>query len=185
MPLTVNVLTTAQWGAKAPRSVAGLTNPRYIIIHHTATPPSSNNSVSGAKALARSIQDYHMNHNGWIDSGHNFLNTTGGIICEGRHGTVSAVNAGRCVRSAHAGNNSANGSPGIENEGNYMTATMPQQQWQSLVDLCADLCRCCNISVNNIKGHRDFFATACPGDWLYNQLPLLRQQVHQKLTGSP
>jgi hypothetical protein len=33
----------------------------------------------------------------------------------------------------------------------------------------------------NIRGHRDFSNTDCPGDWLYSQLPRLRKQVADKL----
>jgi hypothetical protein len=144
--------------------------------------PSSKGTLAGGKSLARSIQRYHMDHNGWIDSGHNFLNTVGGIVLEGRHGTVAAMQNGQCVRSAHAGNNLANQSPGIENEGLYMTALMPTAQWQSLVRLCAQICQKCGISPNNIKGHRDFSATKCPGDWLYSQIPRLRREVRALLT---
>lgn len=62
-----------------------------------------------------------------------------------------------------------------------MTFQMVQKQWESLVELCASLCDSCDISPQNIKGHRDFSNTDCPGDWLYNQLPRLRKDVADKL----
>jgi peptidoglycan hydrolase-like protein with peptidoglycan-binding domain len=118
---------------------------------------------------------------GWIDSGHNFLNTTGGFLLEGRHGTLDAIKRGRCVRSAHAGTTTGNQSPGIENEGTFTTYQMRAQQWNSLVELCTSICSSCKISPDNIKGHRDFTQTQCPGDWLYSQLPKLRSDVRQRL----
>jgi N-acetyl-anhydromuramyl-L-alanine amidase AmpD len=193
MPFTAKVITTNEWDAKPP--VEGqcpfpLTSPQYIVIHNTDTPNAeeafSEGTLDGAKEFARDIQRWHMDDNGWSDSGHNFLNTTGGFILEGRHGTLSAVKQGRCLSSAHAAKDEGklgggNQSPGIENEGNFMTFQMEPKQWNSLVDLCASLCSSCNISPENIKGHRDFSDTACPGDWLYSQLPRLRKAVSDKL----
>lgn len=123
-----------------------------------------------------------MDDNGWSDSGHNFLNTTAGILLEGRHGSLSAVKQGQCVQSAHAAQDppkraGGNQSPGIENEGDFTTNSMNQKQWDSLVELCASLCSSCSIRPSNILGHRDFSDTRCPGEWLYGQLDRLRQEV--------
>jgi hypothetical protein len=190
MAFTAKVITTAAWGAKPARANFALTTPRYVIVHHTDSknPPNapSQGTVPGAMRFARSIQNDHMNGNGWSDSGHNFLNTTSGTILEGRHGSLNAVKKGLCIQSAHAAQDpgklaNGNQSPGIENEGNFMAFQMGQQQWDSLVDLCASLCDSCNINPSNIKGHRDFSITDCPGDWLYNQLPQLRADVAKKL----
>ena len=176
------VISTSDWGARNPRLQAGRTTPRFIVIHHTVTPNPPNdrgNDESGAKLLARSIQNDHMDNNGWIDSGYNFLNTTGGFTLEGRHGSLDNIKSGLCVRSAHAPG--ANDSPGIENEGDFRTFAMGDIQWNSLVDLCAAICQSCDIDPDNIKGHRDFVPTECPGDWLYGQLPRLRNEVRAKL----
>ncbi|PSB21601.1 N-acetylmuramoyl-L-alanine amidase [Phormidesmis priestleyi ULC007] len=192
MPFTAKVITADEWDAKPP--VPGtfpfpVTSPRYIIVHHTdnKNPPNdpSQSTLDGAKQFARNIQHGHFRR-GWSDSGHNFLNTTGGFILEGRHGSLNAVEQGLCIRSAHAAQDDGklaggNDSPGIENEGNFMTFQMEQNQWDSLVELCASLCSSCQISPVNIKGHRDFSDTDCPGDWLYNQLPQLRKEVTDKL----
>lgn len=190
MPFTATVISTQDWGARPPRNRAARTNPKYIVIHHTASqnPPNhaSKGTEAGAKKYARDIQKFHMDVNGWSDSGHNFLNTTAGILLEGRHGTLDAVKQGKCVQSAHAARQGGrlaggNQSPGIENEGTFMTHQMGEQQWNSLVELCVALCQSCNISPANIKGHRDFSFTLCPGDWLYAQLPKLRKEVADKL----
>jgi Putative peptidoglycan binding domain/N-acetylmuramoyl-L-alanine amidase len=191
MPFTAKVITTAQWGARdAIVDSFDLTRPMYIVIHNTGDPnppkDRSKGTLPGAKQLARETQSFHMDGNKWSDSGHNFLNTTGGFILEGRHGTLNAVRKGFCVRSAHAaqqGNRLARGneSPGIENEGTFMTSIMGQKQWDSLVELCVSLCSSCGISPENIRGHRDFSNTDCPGDWLYAQMPKLQQEVATKL----
>ncbi len=188
MPFTASVISAKEWGAKPPKQWPDETIPQYIIIHHTDTPNPpkdlSRGTLEGAKEFARSVQNAHMNEFGWNDSGHNFLNTTGGILLEGRQGSLDAIKRGRCVRSAHAGSAKGNESPGIENEGKFMTYQMNSKQWDSLVELCASICSSCKIDPANIKGHRDFSPTDCPGDWLYSQLPRLRQDVRQRL-GSP
>jgi peptidoglycan hydrolase-like protein with peptidoglycan-binding domain len=186
MPFTASVISAKQWGAKPPKQWPDETIPQYIIIHHTDTPNPpkdlSRGTLEGAKEFARSVQNAHMNEFGWNDSGHNFLNTTGAILLEGRQGSLDAIKRGRCVRSAHAGNAKGNESPGIENEGNFMTYQMNTKQWDSLVDLCASICSSCKINPDNIKGHRDFSSTDCPGNWLYSQLPRLRQDVRKRLS---
>lgn len=185
MPFAATVITDDEWGARPPKEWPPETRPKYIVIHHTDTPNSpddiSKGSLEGAKRFARSIQNTHMDEFGWVDSGHNFLNTTGGFLLEGRHGSLAKIKQGLCVRSAHAGSQEGNQSPGIENEGRFMTYQMSEKQWNSLVDLCVSICDSCNISPDNIKGHRDFSSTDCPGDWLYKQLPRLRSSVRQQL----
>lgn len=189
------VIKTKDWGAAKAVSAAPfpLTNPKFIVIHHTASqnPPShsSGTTLNQAKAFARSIQKDHIKstRTRFSDSGHNFLNTVNGTILEGRHGSLDAVMKGRCVRSAHAakdGSKLAGGnlSPGIENEGNFMTHKMDATQWDSLVELCAALCKSCNIDPSNIKGHREFSDTDCPGKWLFGQLSRLQTDVRARLT---
>src|SRR5438093_495441 len=151
MQTSIKIYSTSEWNARPPKAFAPQTVPKYIVIHHTAAKPVASTLDKGKK-LARSIQNYHMDHNGWIDSGLNFLNTTTGQILEGRHGTLNAVRIGRCVRSAHAGNKLANESPGIENEGLFTTAHMPEIQWIALVNLCAYLCKSLHISPSQIRG---------------------------------
>ena len=193
MPFTAKVVTAAEWGARPPKSGTfpfERTIPHYVIVHNTENPnppnDASRGTIEGALRLARTIQQDHMDHNLWSDSGHNFLNTTGGFILEGRHGSLDAVKQGFSIQSAHAAQDlgklaNGNQSPGIENEGTFMTFQMGQKQWESLVELCASLCDSCKISPTNIRGHRDFSDTDCPGDLLYSQLPRLRKQVADKL----
>ena len=190
MDFTATVISCDEWGAAPANRAFERTHPRWIIVHHTAHPNPPNDrsrgTRDGAMALAREIQHDHMVGRGWDDTGQNFLNSTGGFVLEGRHGTLAAVKAGQCVQSAHAPTSDGkltggNQSPGIENEGTFMTVPMAPKQWSSLVDLCASLCRALNLEPTAIKGHRDFTATACPGDWLYGQLPQLRIDVANAL----
>ncbi|HEY1968050.1 MAG TPA: N-acetylmuramoyl-L-alanine amidase, partial [Pseudonocardia sp.] len=49
--------------------------------------------------------------------------------------------------------------------------------FNSLIIMCAFICRQYAIPPTQLYGHRDFWDTACPGDKLYALLPTLRAQV--------
>ncbi|MBC1262362.1 N-acetylmuramoyl-L-alanine amidase [Synechococcus sp. BSF8S] len=189
MPFTAKVISAAEWGASSPLNAPfDRTIPKYVVIHHTFKPRNaSQGTLDGAKKAARQIQAFHMGpQRGWSDSGHNFLNTKGGFLLEGRHGSLEAAISGFCVQSAHARQDQGklaggNSSPGIENEGDFDQEQMEQDQWDSLVELSASLCSSCNIAPSNIRGHRDFSVTQCPGNWLYDRLDQLRSEVRSKL----
>ncbi|MEU8435997.1 peptidoglycan recognition family protein [Streptomyces sp. NPDC029216] len=157
------------------------TRPERIIVHHTATANVTDYSRERAHTLARAIQTYHMDMQGWIDTGQHFTVSRGAFVLEGRHHSLAALDAGnRLVRGAHCvGQNSV--AIGIENEGTYMTEEPPAAQFSALADLCAHVCRQYDVPASEIYGHRDFNSTACPGDKLYALLPKLRQDVARRL----
>lgn len=175
------------WGARPPAEpIDVLDRPaRKIIVHHTATANSTDHSRSHAFALARSIQDHHLDHNGWSDSGQQFTISRGGHVTEGRHHSLAALRDGsRHVDGAHClGQNRL--AVGIENEGTYHSADMRGEHYAVLVDLCVRLCRQYDLDAYLIHGHRDFNATGCPGDRLHALLPQLRRDVADRIGGDP
>ncbi|MQA28118.1 MAG: hypothetical protein GEU94_22325 [Micromonosporaceae bacterium] len=174
---------TSEWGARPPRSAVTINyyRPDKIIVHHTATGNSTDYSLAHAFALSRSIQNWHMDHNGWIDSGQQFTISRGGYVTEGRHRSLETLRGGTTfVQGVHAG--PANSSSiGIENEGTYTSVGPTSALYNSLVDQCAYLCQQYGIAASRIFGHRDFMSTQCPGDVLYSRLPQLRSDVAAKL----
>jgi len=175
------IYSCSEWGARPASTSVTIHSykPSYIVIHHTATSNSSATTQSAAFSLARSIQNYHMDVNGWIDTGQQFTNTRGGYRLEGRHRSLETLRGGTSfVHGAHVGAGNVNGeSIGIENEGTYTSVSPPAALYNSLVDLCAYICDKYGIGSNQIFGHRDFMATACPGNVLYGMLPQLRSDV--------
>lgn len=172
------VVTRAAWSAVPPRSkFETIDHPEFIVVHHTQGSPRRGE----AKQVVKDIQDFHMNGNGWSDIGYGFLNMVDGTLVEGREGSLKQAILGNAVRGAHAGTDRGNRSPSVSNEGNFMTTPMNNEQWQSLVEMCAALCESCDIDPSMIRGHRDFLPTDCPGDWIYNRLPQLIKDVAAKL----
>lgn len=179
------IASCAEWGARSPRGLTQLTNnPNKIVIHHTATSNSAGTTKQDAYNLAYQIQGWHMNPpNNWADSGQHFTISRGGYVMEGRHTSLQHLDDGRgMVQGAHAPGANSNGI-GIENEGLFTSTLPPEALWNSLVDFCAYICSQYNIPATEIFGHRDYVATACPGDALYAKLPQLRTEVKAKLDG--
>lgn len=183
-PKPFRIIPCAEWHAKPPKGyIAHAGKPNKIIFHHTAghvPNKAAGETYAEACAYALSIQNYHMSGNGWNDSGHNFLVTRGGFILEGRHGSISAVQGGKMVVSAHCP--TQNTQPGIEHE-HLGAESMTAIQYQASVWLHAWTCKHTGIKPANIKGHKDYYSTSCPGN-LYSLLPKLRQDVASELKPS-
>lgn len=173
------IVDCAGWGARPPSSPVTVLGrrPVRILVHHTATPNSLDLTRDAADRLARGIQNFHMNVRGWLDSGQHFTISRGGGVLEGRHRSLDALNGGRDqIQGAHCPNQN-DIAIGIENEGTYSTVNPPRLVWERLRSLCAYACAQYKISPNELRGHREFRDTACPGDRLYAMLPQLRREV--------
>jgi hypothetical protein len=127
-----------------------------------------------------------MNNNSWIDTGQQFTISRGGYAMEGRHRTLERLRLKNSfVQGAHVGAGNVNSSSiGIENEGLYTSVAPPAALYNKLVDLCAHICDQYGIASSQIFGHRDFMATACPGNVLYSKLGQPRSDVAAKRAGS-
>jgi hypothetical protein len=171
--------STAVWGARPPSSPIQVidSKPVKILVHHTASANTTDYSRAQAHSLSRSIQNFHMDSRGWIDTGQHFTNSRGGYVTEGRHRSLEVLQGRtRHVVSAHAsGQNTV--SLGIENEGLYTSVGPTVALWNSLVSLCKYMCAQYGINPREIYGHRDFNNTECPGNVLYARLPELRTAV--------
>ena len=183
---TPTIAGTATWLARASSTPVTLTGarPDKIIVHHTENQNGTDVSQARAYALARQIQAYHMDSNGWIDSGQHFTVSRGGYITEGRHRSLETLQGGtNMVSGAHCpGQN--NIGIGIENEGTYQTVAPPAALYNQLVTLCAYICQQYDLPADRIYGHRDFYNTDCPGDVLYDKIAQLRRDVATRIGAS-
>lgn len=73
---------------------------------------------------------------------------------------------------------------------NNATGEMTQATWNSLVNLCVDICKRYGFRLNytgNSSGsltmHKMFAATSCPGAWLEAHMSQLANEVNSKLDG--
>ena len=109
--------------------------------------------LHNADASVCTIYDIHQWHleNGWSGCGYHFLVRKDGSVYRGR-----PENA---IGSHCKGNNT--GSLGICFEGNYMTDTMPQVQYNAGIELIQYLFN--KYGALAIYGHKELFETDCPG----------------------
>lgn len=184
------IILCEEWGARHPK-VPPVIVPRSvrIIMHHTAghVAQTGNPSVTTkweAEGYARKIQQYHMDQNGWNDTGQNFTICRAGYILEGRHLTVASIKAGHMVQSAHCPGQ--NNEIGVEFE-HRAEERMTSEQIDSAVDLFAWIAHTYKrTTVLPIKPHRAFVATACPAN-LEAAIPALThlsQDVLNAVTGA-
>jgi hypothetical protein len=179
---------------------------KKLIVHHTATSDTYADRA-GAEAQIRSIYYYHSVTQGWGDIGYNFLIDKFGTIYEGRYSRdYAGANptgddaAGRGVTAAHtAGWNSGtvgvallgtltshDATPAARNALNRLLAWdasrngIDPEATETFVNPVSGE----TITRPNIAGHRDYAATACPGDTFYPTLPALRRDVAALIAGS-
>jgi hypothetical protein len=180
---------------------------KKLVVHHTDT---SNDYIdqAGAEAQIRSIYYYHSVTQDWGDIGYNFLIDKFGNIYEGRYsrdyagGNPTGDNtAGLGVTGAHtSGWNS--GTVGVALLGTLTSNDATPAARQALERLLAweasrngidpqatapfvNPVSGATITTPNIAGHRDYLATACPGDAFYPTLPAIRAETAALITGTP
>src|SRR5690606_8996743 len=143
----VNIISRKSWGARAPRSrsTVSWSQRREFIVHYSYGPTTQS---------VRSIQDFHMDSNRWSDIGYNFLVDTAGRIYEGR---------GWLVQGSHAPghNTSGIGVCMIGRDGDSTAAAKKAIRW-----LYDEAVRLAGRNLAKL-GHRDVYATSCPGNELY------------------
>ncbi|MBN0047764.1 peptidoglycan recognition protein [Streptomyces actuosus] len=187
------VVARSGWGAdeslvkNAPQYIAKV---QAVFVHHTAG--SNDYTCADSAAVIRAIFVYHVQQLGWNDIGYNFVVDKCGTVFEGRAGGT-----GERVRGAHTyGFNGV--SSGVSLLGDYENGGTPTAAAEvAIADLAAwklgldgadpqdqvTLTAGGDTGVydsgergtfHTISGHRDGYATLCPGQTLYDALPAIR-----------
>ncbi|MEV8534289.1 N-acetylmuramoyl-L-alanine amidase [Streptomyces sp. NPDC051211] len=195
------VVTRAQWGAdEAMNDEAPVYGKevKAVFVHHTAQ--TNTYDCADSAAIMRGLHTLHVKTNGWKDLGYNFIVDKCGTIFEGRKGGTDLP-----VVGAHTlGWNTD--TTGIAIIGGYTDVDAPAvakasaariAAWklgQYAYDPASSVTMTAavdngkfkpgqSVSFQRISGHRDGFATECPGTALYGQLPLIRSWAAGPVTG--
>ncbi len=175
------IIDAAAWKARKPSSASEKLNsqPHYIVVHHMASTNNVAEDKAAAKDIAYRVQGWHMDGNGWNDSGQQFSVSRGGYIMEGRQGSLDAITDGSYfMRGIHAGKPANSESIGIENEGTYSDVEPPETLMGGLTELVCYIAKQYNIPASQVYGHRDFMNTDCPGSQLYMKIQELRTAIN-------
>nr|WP_228040465.1 peptidoglycan recognition protein [Streptomyces chromofuscus] len=188
------ITTRRGWGADESLREKGFLYTKSVkaaFVHHTAT--GNNYTCAQAPSVIRSIYRYHVVSMGWRDIGYNFLLDKCGNIYEGRAGGVA-----NAVMGAHTlGFN--DDSMGIAVIGTFNSTSPSETTVKAIAQLAAWKLglfgadpgaktylksgggnlfkKGTNVRLNVISGHRDGFATDCPGKLLYGKLGAIREHA--------
>ena len=185
------LITRAEWGAEAFRGThISLNRPDYtnITFHHAAGFGAT--TLEEGLRQVKNIQDFHQNGRGWSDIGYQFVMDMSGRLYQGRpfmSNTVPFEDGPPLAQGAHVGGFNT-GNIGVSvlgcyhpPEGSNCRGEMTPAALDSLLTMFSYLVERYGVSLPNIKGHRDFSATACPGDNNYVMLPAIRSSVDELL----
>ena len=186
------IFSRAQWGAD--ESIRNKSALRYGTIsagfvHHTVN--ANDYTEAQVPALLRSIYAYHVKSRGWSDIGYNFLVDRFGRIWEGRYGGID-----KPVVGAHTLNYN-DYAFAMSAIGNFDTVQPPDAMLRAYGQLFAWKLSLHGVNPAStsqqvgrstfpaINGHRDAGSTACPGKYLYAQLPLIRTYAGEAAPVAP
>lgn len=181
------IVTRRGWGADERLREGKFVYTKKVkaaFVHHTAS--GNGYRCTQAPSLIRGIYRYHVKSMGWRDIGYNFLVDKCGNIYEGRAGGVA-----KPVLGAHTLGFNSN-SMGIAVLGSYGSKKPPAAVTKAVARLAAWKLglhganpkgktylksgggnlypKGRKVRLNVISGHRDGFATQCPGWQLYRKL---------------
>lgn len=185
------IVTRRGWGADESLREHGFVYTKKIkaaFVHHTAS--GNNYTCAQAPSVIRGIYRYHVKSMGWRDIGYNFLADKCGRLYEGRAGGVA-----KAVLGAHTlGFNTD--SMGVAVIGSYGTTQPPGAAVTAVARLAAWKLglhgadpraktyltsgggnlypKGKKVRLNVMSGHRDGYATECPGKRLYAKLGTVR-----------
>ncbi|MEU6895694.1 peptidoglycan recognition protein [Streptomyces sp. NPDC046557] len=185
------IVTRKGWGADESLRESGFVYTNTVkaaFVHHTAS--GNNYACEDAPSVLRSLYRYHVLSEGWRDIGYNFAVDKCGTVYEGRAGGVA-----KPVLGAHTMGFNTN-SMGVAVIGTFTSTAPPAAAVRAVAGLTAWKLglfgvdprakttltsgggnryeKGTKVRMNVISGHRDGFATECPGRLLYNQLPPTR-----------
>ncbi len=177
------IYTRRQWGAderiRSHTNTFGVV--KAAVVHHTAG--SNDYTASEVPAIIRGIYRFHAVDRGWGDIGYNFVIDRFGRTWEGRYGGTDEP-----VVGAHAlGVNSQTYGAAIL--GDYtstapstaaLTAEAKLAAWKlglSYVDPTASTVLDGYGTFRTVNGHRDSYATSCPGQRVYDKLGWIRTRA--------
>ncbi|MBK6266017.1 N-acetylmuramoyl-L-alanine amidase [Marivirga sp. S37H4] len=178
-----NIVQQSEWrsGLDDPNYQRSFTTTQNMIVHHSAYP----NSITNYRQAVRDIYILHTQENGWSDIGYNYLVAPDGMLYAGRDPGDGEQDE---VMGAHFCGSNGN-VMGVCLLGNFEEQDATQAAYQTLEQLfawkafkdelnpTAQNPHPLNSNLGVIAGHRDGCNTACPGQYVYNNLPQLRVEV--------
>lgn len=147
----VHIVTQAEWGGKDSISIEMKHTIRYITIHHSGEIyPVGKDAIT----YLRNLQSWSRREKKWIDIPYHYLIDPSGVIYQGRLLSVKGDTNTTYDPEGHAL---------ICMLGNFEVQHLNENQISSLKEIVRDLAHAYSVSSDNIKTHKDYAETLCPG----------------------
>lgn len=159
--MAIKLVSRRAWGARSPRSAAGrLSSTRGVKVHYTGdhVDPALADHHERCDDRVRAIQDAHMDGNGWNDIGYSMVVCPHGYAYMGRGPHALPAANGPGLNSGHYAVCGIVGAKGL---------TEPTDAMLNGIRDAIEYLREEGDAGGEIKGHRDGYATDCPGEPLY------------------
>jgi N-acetylmuramoyl-L-alanine amidase len=169
-PRNVDAICRKAWGARSPRGNFVRHNIHRLTVHHSGAVLRRNRE---APSRFRSMQQGHFSE-GWPDIAYHIL--------VDRHGNVY-----RARPTWAKGNTRTNYNPRghllVMCIGNFNVQEVPRRQLRGLINVLTWACTRFDVRPRTIGGHREYAATACPGDNLQRLISngKIRRRVRARL----
>ena len=168
------IISRAEWEAKNPVGEGKKHKVKFITIHHTATKQRPDVPI---ETKLRNLQAFSQRDDklasgkakpAWFDVPYHYYIAVDGKIAEGREIEFAGDTNTEYDPTSHAL---------IVLEGSFGTDEPSIGQIEALNAMVKWLVAKYKVSSENIKGHKDYAETACPGSNLEKLLPQLRTLV--------
>lgn len=166
--LPKNYVSRSGWRAKPPVSrptILLASRVDTVVFHYTAADSDEQSNHANCAQRVRGIQTFHQNTRGWNDIAYNYLTCKHGYIFEGRgienKSAATGADNSHTLAVCFLGDDTVNRDD-VTPDGR--AALVEITRW----------IRQRRPAARNLKGHRDFMQTSCPGDELY-------KYVHSKV----
>lgn len=202
----IPVVPRAAWGCDESISFGSIEYrpAQAITVHHSVSP-----AAWDPASTMRGFHRYHTLSNGWGDIGYHLVIDPSGQVYQGHRthagypvfgGPMPPGVRPDVVMGAHVGGHNS-GNVGVCLMGDFSSGRPSLAAYAALANVLAKLCAAIGLNpfqgirywnpdgnygrdMQAINGHRDWMSTDCPGDMLWNSLPLVRQATaHVMSTG--
>ena len=169
-PRSIDVICKNAWGARRPSGKFRKHTIKRITVHHSGIVLTDNRDAP------RHFRRYQADHQalGWPDIAYHLLIDRHGNVYRGRPWWAKGNTRTSYDTTGHLL---------VMCDGNFNKQDISRLQLTALVDVLAAACARFDVSRSRIKSHRDYAATACPGDLLHRRFESgrVRRRVRNRL----
>ena len=171
------IVSRQEWKAKEAIGEMKKHTPKFITVHHTASPQKAGTSI---EKKMQNLQNFSQSESrldtgkikpAWSDIPYHYYIAVDGKIAEARN-----VN--------YVGDTNTDYDPSghilVVLEGNFENEQPTIEQIKSLEEMISWLSAEWKIPVTEVKAHNDYASTACPGKNLKDLLPKIREKINKK-----